>query len=232
MIAMKNHVLKNQVVKLAGAVITCAVLSACTDTDVSTPPLNTGTPSAGDADFTKFVALGDSLTAGYADGALYLLGQQNSFPAIMAQQFADVSGGAFEQPLTNDNLGGLLFLGSPNPDFTTRFVLNTETEMPERLEGTPTNEVIGSGLNGMAFNNMGVPAAKSFHLGVVGYGDPNNLPNANPFYVRFSKDPANSSMILDAASQAPSFYTLWIGALAEQVPTHVIHLLSRVVLTI
>lgn len=210
MIAMKH-----QFLKLAASVITCAVLAACSDSEVSTPPLNTGTPSAGDADFTKVVTVGDSLTAGYADGALYLLGQKNSFPAILAQQFADIGGGAFEQPLTNDNLGGLLFSGVPNPDFTTRFVLNTETEMPERLEGTPTNEVFGSGLNGMAFNNMGVPAAKSFHLVTPNYGDPAGLsavpPTANPYYVRFATA-TNARIIDDAGNQQPTFYTLWIGA--------------------
>jgi lysophospholipase L1-like esterase len=220
MIAMKSQVIKHKMMKLAGAVITCAVLAACSNSDVSTPPLNTGTASAGDADFTKFVSVGDSLTAGYADGTLYLLGQKNSFPAILAQQFADVGGGTFEQPLTNDNLGGLILFGSPILDpvtsvnlFDNRFVLNTETEMPERLVGDSTNEVYGSGLNGTAFNNMGVPAAKSFHLITPGYGDVANLATgkANPYYVRFATA-SDARIIDDAGVQAPSFYTLWVGA--------------------
>jgi len=212
--------MKNQFIKLTGAIITCAVISSCGNYDTSTPPLNTGTPGAGDADFTKFVAIGDSLTAGYADGTLYLLGQKNSFPAIMAQQFADVGGGAFQQPLTNDNLGGLIFDGAPildgdgNNRFDNRFVLNTETERPERLVGDSTNEVNGSGLNGVAFNNMGVPAARSFHLVANGYGATAGVPLglANPFFTRFAIDPDTSSIIGDAVVQAPSFYTLWIGA--------------------
>jgi lysophospholipase L1-like esterase len=201
----------NRIIKQAGVVFTCVIIAACSADVENPPPLNSGDASAGDADFAKFVSVGDSITAGYADGALYLLGQQNSFPNIMAQQFADVGGGDFEQPLTNDNLGGLLFNTTPNPDFTTRFVLNTETESPERLEGTPTNEVIGSGLNGMAFNNMGVPAAKSYHLVAPGYGDPAQLPDANPFYVRFSTT-TGARIIDDAAAQMPSFYTLAIGS--------------------
>src|SRR5690606_2197914 len=55
--------------------------------------------SKGEADFSTYVALGNSLTAGYADNALYLESQQNSYPAIMAGQFAEVGGGAFLQPL-------------------------------------------------------------------------------------------------------------------------------------
>jgi lysophospholipase L1-like esterase len=208
----------NQIYKLAGIVFTCAVIAACSADVENPPPLNSGEASAGDADFTTFVSVGDSLTAGYTDGTLYLLGQQNSFPAILANQFADVGGGAFEQPLTNDNLGGLILGGAPILDpvtnenmFDNRFVLNTDTETPERLEGDSTNEVNGSGLNGTAFNNMGVPAAKSFHIVTPGYGNVANLPDANPYYVRFATVP-DARVIDDAGAQAPSFYTLWIGS--------------------
>lgn len=208
----------NKILRLAGSVLTCAVLASC-GVDVSNPPpLNSGTVSSGDADFSNYVAIGDSLTAGYADGALYLLGQTNSFPNRLAQQFAAVGGGTFTQPLVSDNLGGLLFGGTPNPDFDNRFVLNTETESPERLVGTPTTEVIGSGLNGMTFNNMGVPGAKSYHLLAPGYGNFAGLsavpdPTANPYFVRFSSDFTSATLTLmnDVAAQAPTFYTLWIG---------------------
>ena len=92
-------------------------------------------------------------------------------------------------------------------------MLNTDTETPERLEGDSTNEVNGSGLNGTAFNNMGVPAAKSFHVITPGYGDDANIDSgeANPYYVRFATTPA-ARVIDDAAAQAPSFYTLWLGS--------------------
>ena len=65
---------------------------------------------AGDADFSNYVSLGNSLTAGYADGALYRSGQEDSYPNIMAEQFGFVGGGDFTQPLTSDNLGGLLLV--------------------------------------------------------------------------------------------------------------------------
>ena len=56
------------------------------------------TPTKGSADFTKFVAIGNSLTAGYQAGALFNEGQQNSLAAILAKQFSTVGGGAFNQP--------------------------------------------------------------------------------------------------------------------------------------
>ncbi len=217
---------KNQIIKLAGAVLACAVISACSS-DNSGSSLNKGKASSGNADFSKFVSIGDSLTAGFADGALYLLGQTNSYPNTLAKQFADADGVAvsFEQPSVDDDVGGLLFGGVVNPGVMNRLVLNTnpdpdvedETPAPEPLVGTPTTEVIGSGLNGMAFNNMGVPGAKSFHLGVAGFGDPGPGPgsfigvSSNPYFVRFAVDQVASAVITDAAAQQPSFYTMWIG---------------------
>src|SRR5690554_5152214 len=86
-------------------------------------------PSAGKADFSTYVALGYSLTAGYADNALYLESQTNSYPAIIAGQLEAVGGGAFIQPLvpagngSNDANTGKLMLqivgGSPTPVPTT-----------------------------------------------------------------------------------------------------------------
>lgn len=78
--------------------------------------------TSGEADFSNYVALGNSLTAGYADGALYLSGQQNSFPSILAEKFSAVQEtGEFIQPLVNDNAGGLLLGG--NQITENRFVL-------------------------------------------------------------------------------------------------------------
>ena len=42
--------------------------------------------SQGDADFTNYVSVGNSLTQGYQDGGLYADGQQNSFPSMIAAQ--------------------------------------------------------------------------------------------------------------------------------------------------
>ncbi len=169
---------------------------------------------SGSADFSNYVSVGDSLTAGYADGALYKMGQENSFPNILATQLKQVGGGEFKQPLVNDNLGGLLFGGQENPDFGNRLVFNPQTQSPEPLLGMPTTEVYANGPLMGPFNNMGVPGAKSFHLASTDYGNPAGLSadpaTANPYYVRFASS-TSASVISDAAGQAPTFFTLWIG---------------------
>ena len=168
----------------------------------------------GTADFSTFVALGDSLTAGFADSALYRHGQENSYPAIMAQQFALVGGGAFTQPLMPVGATGSMTLtGIGDLGLSDRLML-VATGDPDRPAApgtiTPTQSTsIDVPLAG-TFNNMGVPGAKSYHLGVGTYGDPTALPNANPYYIRFASN-TGATMTGDAAIQAPTFFVLWIG---------------------
>jgi len=63
--------------------------------------------TAGSADFSNYVSLGNSLTSGFTDGALFQASQTLSFPNLLSQKFSLVGGGSFVQPLTNDNIGGL-----------------------------------------------------------------------------------------------------------------------------
>lgn len=165
----------------------------------------------GEADFTNYVSVGNSLTAGFADNALYREGQINSIPNILANQFALVGGGEFSQPIVDDNIGGLLMNGNPIPGFNTRLVLSNQSgdPFPANISGTPQTD-IANVVQG-PFNNMGVPGAKSYHLGLSGYGDISNVGSiANPFYVRFASSPS-ATVIGDAAAQSPSFFSLWIG---------------------
>ncbi len=169
--------------------------------------------TSGSADFSNYVAIGNSLTAGFADGTLYITGQENSYPNIMAQQFALAGGGAFTQPLMNDNVGGLLLGGERIPGFDPRFVLAVDengNSGPALIGLEPTTEV--SNILTGPFNNVGVPGARSFDLLFEGYGNVSNVPLglANPFYARFASSP-NSAVIGEAISQNPSFFTLWIG---------------------
>lgn len=155
--------------------------------------------TSGDADFSNYVAIGASFTAGFTDNALFIAAQENSFPNLLAQQFANVGGGDFTQPLMNDNIGGFLFGGSPMTDgsFGPRLFFNgTGLEV---LPAVPTTEAT-TNLGG-TFNNIGVPGAKSFHGPLNGYGA------FNPYFGRMASSPT-ASMIGDALAQAPTFFTL------------------------
>lgn len=174
-----------------------------------------GSYTAGEADFSNYVALGNSLTAGYADGALYITGQENSYPNIMAQQFAKVQlTNGFNQPLMADNAGGLLINGTLLPGFNNRRVLAVGANgdpSPQVYAGMQPTTDIANVLSG-PFNNMGVPGAKSYHLVAPGYGNIAGVlaETANPYFVRFASSP-QATVIGDAVAQNPTFFSLWIG---------------------
>lgn len=166
---------------------------------------------SGDADFSTYISLGNSLSAGFADNALYVEAQENSFPNILAQQFSLVGGGEFTQPLMSDNVGGLLLNGIPLSGFGPRLVLSTQSgsPAPAPLAAMPQTDI--SNMVSGPINNLSVPGAKSFHLGLNGYGDISNVGlSANPYFVRFASSP-DASVIEDAVAQNPTFFSLWIG---------------------
>ena len=180
---------------------------ACNDDETVTYDSADGLPlTAGTADFTKYVALGDSFAAGFSDGALFIEGQKNAYPNILAQQFALVGGGEFTTPLMADNFGGLLLGGIPIQGV--RLYFNGVT--PLSVTGAPTTEVTNH-LSGF-FNNMGIPGAKSFHLIAPGYGNTAGVAGgtASPYFSRFSSN-TTTTVLADALSQTPTFFSLWIG---------------------
>ncbi|MEY4834579.1 MAG: hypothetical protein RI980_694 [Bacteroidota bacterium] len=157
--------------------------------------------TSGEADFTTYVSIGNSLTAGYMDGTVSRVGQTYSYPNLLAQQFALVGGGAFTQPSFAEdvnNLGGI----SGVPGFGTRLVIDAAQGRPEPIAGTSTITLTPQA---KAYNNMGVPGAKSFHLGFPGYGA------LNPYFARHATSPT-ATVLGDAITKNPTFFTNWIGS--------------------
>ena len=191
-------------------------VSCQTDFDNSTEDV---VVSSGDANFSKYVSLGNSLTSGYRDGALYSSGQAESYPSMLAAQMKLAGGGDFNQPLMPNDIGG--FTGLPGfggrynlqlvdkKDYTGAVV--SQTLSPVQAPAAATLDVIGGA--GKYFSNMGVPGAKSFHLVAPGYGSVANLQvgAANPYFVRFATS-ASTTVLADAMAQSPTFFSLWIGA--------------------
>lgn len=189
------------------------ILVSCTDDEINTP--GTGEPepvvySSGSADFSKYVSLGNSLTAGYSDNALFIDGQEASFPNMLAGSFSEAGGGDFTIPFMSDNLGGATLSGQPFLGNRLFLDFSSGSPTPTPVSGQGSTE-IGNKLSG-PFNNMGVPGAKSFHLVAPGYGNVQGvaLGLANPYYARFASS-GTSSVLADAISQNPTFFTLWIG---------------------
>ena len=192
--------------------LVAATFVACNNNDEEVVVYNTSDgmmPTAGSANFSKFVSLGNSLTAGYSDNALFIDGQKVSYTNIMAQQFASVGGGEFKVPLMSDNIGGFKINGVP---FAGPRLASTGGAAPVPVSGTPSTEIMTSIATAGPYNNCGVPGAKSFHLLSPSYGSLAgiSLGTANPYYVRFAPN-ATTSVVAYAMSQTPTFFSLWIG---------------------
>ncbi|HWD89973.1 MAG TPA: SGNH/GDSL hydrolase family protein [Mucilaginibacter sp.] len=176
------------------------------------PEIETFKHGSGSADFSKYIAVGNSLTAGYADGGLYLDGQQNSYPAIMAKQMIQAGGGSFTQPLFGsgqENGSGYLKLTGFNADGTP-----ITTPVTTDLAITGVTPVLGFGnvtlyakYNGN-INNFGVPGLK---LEQITYAP---LGNLNGYYERLlpgAEGTHNTPYLSFVTAQPFTFFSNWLG---------------------
>jgi hypothetical protein len=163
---------------------------------------------SGDADFSNYVAIGPSFTAGITDNGLFIAAQENSFPNILSKKFAFVGGGDFVQPMTSDNFGGLALNGTRIAD--PRLVFGGAGPVPLESVTGPVTVTTDLAINNPTgpFNNLGVPGAKSFHFLANGYGNIANLPaSANPYAVRMTGSTPDASVLELAVAQNPTFFT-------------------------
>ncbi|MBT1704690.1 hypothetical protein [Chryseosolibacter indicus] len=192
--------------------------------------------SKGSADFTKVVAIGNSLMAGYQSGALFDAGQQNSLPKILSKQFVCVGGSeTFNQPDIRSEYG--FYTGGTNPVgniFLGRLFIYGAAPAPYKY---PSQEAAASsipnpqvnpnfmyaGSQGAVptkdLNNFGVPGivlGQIFTTATGNWSNPNPAAGFNPFYARFASDGgAGTSTILQDATTSlangGTFFLMEIG---------------------
>lgn len=196
-----KHLNKILLVALAATMFSC-------DDDFE-HPVEDFQVTKGDADFSKYIALGNSLTSGYRDNALYHSGQENSYPNMLAGLMKAAGGGEFKIPYMPNDTGG--FTDTDIPGYPGKLVLQI---VNGSLSPVPT--AAGGALDNIAaagpYQNMGVPGAKSYHLAAEGYGNAAyvSLGKANPYFSRFASS-GTTSVVKDAVAQNPTFFSLWIG---------------------
>ncbi len=157
-----------------------------------TPEIDVPAPISGGADFSNYVAVGNSLTAGYADNGLYAESQMQSYPALIAEQMSQITPINFVQPDIPGNGSGYIYLTSLEPAIA-----------PAAPDPDWLNQVTGP------FNNLGVPGIRVKDITVNGYG---SSPQANPYFYRMlgGKD-ANTSYLQMVSESNPTFFTSWLG---------------------
>lgn len=187
------------------AFVALAFVACNSDDDPIVDPNSTdGTPlTAGSADFSNYVALGDSFAAGFSDNALFIEAQKNAYPNIIASQFALVGGGDFATPFMSDNIGGFSLGGMQIPQFGVRLYL-APGNIPTPVPGVSTTDITAK-VTG-PINNFGIPGAKCTQLDLMGFGSS----AGNPYFARMASSPT-ATVVDDALAQSPTFFSLWIG---------------------
>lgn len=145
----------------------------------------------GSANFTRYVSLGDSLTAGFESGSIHRSFQINSYPALVFRQATGRTSG-FEQPLVSEpGLPGILALQSLVP----RLVI-----APTPGQGQPLNLNLPR-----PYDNMAVPGARLHDLLTKTQSSSANDPT--DLILRRQ----GFTQLQQGLSLAPTFVTLWIG---------------------
>lgn len=199
---------KNIIYKTFSAASVSLLFFACK------PDLGVPVSQKGSLDFTRFVAVGNSITAGYADNALYYNQQINAYPNLIAQQFKSAGVCNFKQPLVDAASVGV---GS---SLNSRLALRPIEDCQGSISLAPVYVAQSGDVSIFStsvasegpFNNLGIPGAKATTIIYPGYGNPaNGFGNYNPFFTRMTSNPASASILSEALEENPTFFSLLIG---------------------
>ncbi|WP_443944011.1 SGNH/GDSL hydrolase family protein [Pedobacter sp. AW1-32] len=158
--------------------------------------------TAGSANFSKYIAVGNSLTAGFADGGLYLEGQKVAYPNLIAEKMASVGGGSFTSPFftdaQSDGSGYITLTALVNGTPTLgRNSGNAWRNSSSTLLTKYTTEIQNLGIPGMSVALATVPAYSAL----------------NPYFERVLADASvgTTSYAAFIGGRSHTFFSLWLG---------------------
>ncbi|MHB8080032.1 MAG: SGNH/GDSL hydrolase family protein [Candidatus Krumholzibacteriia bacterium] len=171
----------------------------------------------GNEQFKTYVAIGNSLTAGYMDGGLVVDGQLGSFPSLIARQMGYSVGvsstATFTQPYILRPGVGTTSTGDPA---VTAGVLHWTGSTVALLGTTPTASVPALAVMATLpapYNNLGVPGATTLDVHQA-LTHANSQAPGNAYFDLILRNPTfgNVTMREQAIHKKPTLMTVWIGA--------------------
>lgn len=208
----------NQLGRTGLVAMATLVLNACA------PGQDTPTPTTS-VDVSRYVAVGDSYTAGISAGGLTRASQEYSFPNLLAQQFQGTSReAAFTQPLLEAGSGsGFVELvdfpatGLPKTRRVAGQSVRRTVILPGTCAGPDTLRLLARSATSSSLpQNLGIPGLALAQIETAGLGnEASAIPGAafNPYFERLL--PASSSRtylqaVTDVAASA-TFFTYFQG---------------------
>ncbi|HLP40209.1 MAG TPA: SGNH/GDSL hydrolase family protein [Fibrobacteria bacterium] len=190
-------------------IIGTLLLAGCLGTE--SPGESSNTPIAlreshhGKKEKTAYVAVGNSLTAGFQNYGLRKDWQEISYPALIARAM-NVEG--FEVPLIDTPGIGLKRInGKPG----TPLYLDGTTIAPKPLTRSIPEMLLNTTLP-RPYNNLAVPGATTLDF-LTAYNSASSQSPGNPFFniVLRGENFGNATMLRQAVRLNPKVMTLWIG---------------------
>jgi len=180
------------------------MFTACDDDEVTDPTVEN---PLGTLDFTRYIAVGNSLTAGFQSGALLSDGQVNSYPNLITTQIGATGDTTFtmSQPLLaypgigNEAGVGVLELSFDSSGNT---IVERSSQAPVSLPSVAA-----------PYHNLGVPGAYTSDVTTTTAGTNSRLfviGSPNPYFDVLLQDGGKTQAELMADAN-PTFVTLWIG---------------------
>jgi hypothetical protein len=201
------------------SLITCAALlvfiAGCS---LDAPTEKQTVLKPGTADFSRYVSLGNSITAGYQSAALTEKHQKYSYANLLAEQMGVET---FVQPLLGyPGIGNYSTSGMGIIELT--MLQNPATGMPVL---TPASYASYPNFNPLLpyasadianyaapYNNLGVPGAVTYDI-MNATSSATSASGNNPFFDIILRNPAfnNTTAFQQARMLQPTFITCWIG---------------------
>ena len=185
---------------VAGALVALLTLTSACDKDSLQPPTATNVAPSVQSLFTRYVALGSSITAGLQSGGINDSTQLEAYPVLLARQMGLQTPTATTSWTNEWNTPLMQGPGCP-PPYTNIFT-------QERLAGGDATtclyrkQAIPTFVNSLAF--PGADVVETFT-----YYDPSIVPSATDVYKTFLL--GGQTQIQAARAMDPTFLTIWIG---------------------
>lgn len=196
----------NKNIKIYAAIAAFGLVASCKPTiEIDEPKTNES------VDFSKYIAIGNSLTAGFADGGLYLSGQQNSFPNMIAEKMKRFGGGEFVTPYFSEaQRNGSGYIRLKNLVDGQPVMENVTTNLAIRgFYNNNQSKPLYTKYTGTAINNLGVPGMRLDLAFAPGMGKPEN----NPYFERLLTDSetATTSYFGYSTTKNHTFFSFSLG---------------------
>lgn len=175
-----------------------AITSCEKQTEEPTPVSTTDTSI-----FSKYIAVGGSLTAGYTNGGLYRDGQLTSFPNLIAQQ----AGVKFDQALFSvEQANGTGYWAITQNNTSPQF-----DKVSDKLAVLTTSPLTLAKYAGSVANNYGVAGLRVSDVNKAGFGNAKTQ-GFNPFFERILPAGKEETSYTDFVKESnATFFTASIG---------------------